>query len=88
MSVVEHRHAALCSGSQRRPFLVRTTPTAIIPASTLANNQPKALLISPKEVAQYRLGARGEPGLLDRHEARIRTIKARIGSKWRGLASR
>ena len=32
-------------------------PRAIIPASVLANNEPKSLLISPKDVyAQYRQG--------------------------------
>ena len=66
------------------------TPPAIIPASTLANNQPKALLISPKEVyAQYRQGTpAASRAFWTVHEARIRTIKARIESKWRRLASR
>jgi soluble lytic murein transglycosylase-like protein len=66
------------------------TPPAIIPASTLANSQPKALLISPKEVyAQYRQGTPAASlAFWTVHEARIRTIKARIESKWRRLASR
>jgi hypothetical protein len=65
-------------------------PPAIIPASTLANNQPKALLISPKEVyAQYRQGTpAASRAFWTVHEARIRTIKARVESKWRRLASR
>jgi len=66
------------------------TPPAIIPPSTLANNQPKPLLISPKEVyAQYRQGTpAASRAFWAVHEARIRTIKARIGSTWRRLASR
>ena len=66
------------------------TPPAIIPASALANNQPKSLLISPKEVyAQYRQGTpAASRAFWTVHEARIRAIKARIESKWRRLASR
>ena len=66
------------------------TPPAIIPASTLANNQLKSLLVSPKEVyAQYRQGTpSASRAFWTVHEARIRTIKARIESKWRRLASR
>ena len=66
------------------------TPPAIIPPSTLANNPPNPLLISPKEVyAQYRQGTpAASRAFWTVHEARIRTIKARIGSTWRRLASR
>ena len=48
------------------PLAEGTVPPAIIPASVLANNQPKSLLISPKDVyAQYRQGTpAGQPGVL------------------------
>jgi len=66
------------------------TPPAIIPASALANNQPKSLLISPKEVyAQYRQGTpAASRAFWAVHEARIRAIKERIESRWGRLASR
>jgi hypothetical protein len=66
------------------------TPPAIIPASTLADNQLKSLLVSPKGVyAQYRQGTpAASRAFWTVHEARIRTVKARIESKWRRLASR
>ena len=66
------------------------TPPAIVPASALANNQPKSLLISPKDVyTQYRQGTpAASRAFWTAHEARIRAIKARIESKWRRLASR
>ena len=66
------------------------TPPAIIPASALANNQSKSLLIAPKEVyAQYRQGTpAASRAFWTVHEARIRTIKARVETKWRRLASR
>jgi soluble lytic murein transglycosylase-like protein len=67
-----------------------TTPPAIIPASVLANNQPKSLLISPKDVyAQYRQGTpAASRAFWAAHEARIRAIKARIESRWHRVASR
>jgi hypothetical protein len=66
------------------------TPPAIIPASVLANNQPKSLLISPKEVyAQYRQGTpAASRAFWAAHEARIRAIKAQIESRRHRLASR
>jgi soluble lytic murein transglycosylase-like protein len=66
------------------------TPPAIIPASVLANNQPKSLLISPKDVyGQYRQGTpAASRAFWAVHEARIRAIKARIESRWHRLASR
>jgi soluble lytic murein transglycosylase-like protein len=66
------------------------TPPAIIPPSVLTNNQPKSLLISPKDVyAQYRQGTpAASRAFWAAHEARIRAIKARIESRWRRLASR
>ena len=69
---------------------VGPTPPAIIPASALANNQPKSLLISPKDVyAQYRQGTpAASRAFWAAHEARIGAIKARIESRWRRLASR
>lgn len=65
-------------------------PPAIIPASVLANNQPKPLLMSPKDVyAQYRQGTpAASRAYWAAHEARIRAIKARIEARWRRLASR
>jgi soluble lytic murein transglycosylase-like protein len=66
------------------------TPPAIIPKSVLANNQPQSLLISPKDVyAQYRQGtAAASRAFWAAHEARIRTINARIESRWHRLALR
>jgi soluble lytic murein transglycosylase-like protein len=66
------------------------TPPAIIPASVLANSQPKSLLISPKDVyAQYRQGTpAASRAFWAVHEARIRAIKTRIESRWHRLASR
>lgn len=66
------------------------TPPAIIPTSVLANNQPKLLLLSPKDVyAQYRQGTpAASRAFWAAHEARIRALKARIESRWRRLASR
>lgn len=65
-------------------------PPAIIPASVLANMQPKSLSISPRDVyAQYRQGTpAASRAFWAAHEARIRAIKARIESRWRRLASR
>lgn len=65
-------------------------PPAIIPPSVLTNNQPKSLLISPKDVyAQYRQGTpAASRAFWAVHEARVRAIKARIESRWRRLASR
>ena len=67
-----------------------TTPPAIIPASVLANNQPKTLAMSPKDVyAQYRQGTpAASRAFWAVHEARIRAIKARIEARWHRLASR
>jgi len=66
------------------------TPPATIPASALANNQPKSLLISPKDIyAQYRQGTpEASRAFWAVHEARIRAIKTQIESRWRRLASR
>ena len=66
------------------------TPPAIIPASVLANNQPKSLLISPKDVyAQYRQGTpAASRAFWAAHEARIRAVRARIEARWHRLASR
>lgn len=66
------------------------TPPAIIPTSVLANNQPKSMLISPKEVyAQYRQGtSAASRAFWAIHEARVRIIKARIEAKWHRVASR
>jgi soluble lytic murein transglycosylase-like protein len=66
------------------------TPPATIPASALANNQPKSLLISPKDIyAQYRQGTPEASRVFWAvHEARIRAIKTQIESRWRRLASR
>ena len=65
-------------------------PPAIIPKSVLANDQPRSLLISPKDVyAQYRQGTpAASRAFWAAHEARVRAIKARIESRWRRLASR
>ena len=65
------------------------TPPAIIPASTLRTTS-ESPLVSPKEVdAQYRQGMpSASRAFWNVHEARIRTIKARIESKWCRLASR
>jgi hypothetical protein len=65
-------------------------PPATIPASAIANNQPKSLLISPKDVyTQYRQGTpEASRAFWTAHEARIRAIKAQIQSRWRRLASR
>lgn len=66
------------------------TPLAIIPNSMLANNQPRSLLILPRDVyAQYRQGTpAASRAYWAAHEARIRAIKARIESRWHRLASR
>jgi soluble lytic murein transglycosylase-like protein len=66
------------------------TPPAIIPNSVLANNQPKSLLISPKDVyLQYRQGTpAASRAFWVAHEARVRAIKARIEARWHRLASR
>lgn len=66
------------------------TPPAIIPKAVLANDQPRSLLISPKDVyAQYRQGTpAASRAFWAAHEARVRAIKARIESRWRRLASR
>jgi hypothetical protein len=72
------------------PLAGATPPPAIIPASVLANIQPKPLLMSPKDVyAQYRQGtAAASRAFWAAHEARIRAIKARIESRWHRMASR
>jgi transglycosylase-like protein with SLT domain len=66
------------------------TPPAIIPKSVLANDQPRSLLISPKDVyAQYRQGTpAASRAFWAAHEARVRAIKARIEARWHRLASR
>jgi hypothetical protein len=64
---------------------------SIIPKSVLANDQPRSLLISPKDVyAQYRQGTpAASRAFWAAHELRVRAIKARIASRWRRrLASR
>ena len=72
------------------PLAAGVTPPSIIPSSMLANNQPRSLLISPKDVyAQYRQGTpAASRAFWAAHEARVRAIKARIESRWRRLASR
>jgi soluble lytic murein transglycosylase-like protein len=68
-----------------------TAPPAIIPASVLANNQPKSLSISPKDVyAQYRQGTpAASRAFWVAQETRVRAIKARIEARWhRRMASR
>ena len=66
------------------------TLPAIIPASVLANNQPKSLAMSAKDVyAQYRQGTpAASRAFWAVHDARVRAIKARIEARWRRLASR
>jgi hypothetical protein len=66
------------------------TPPAIIPASVPANNLPKSLSISPKDVyAQYRQGTpAASRAFWAAHEARIRAVRARIEARWHRLASR
>ena len=64
---------------------------SIIPKSVLANDQPRSLLISPKDVyAQYRQGTpAASRAFWAAHELRVRAIKARLASRWRRrLASR
>src|SRR5579872_4976961 len=72
------------------PLAAGTTPPSIIPSSVLANNQPRSLLMSPKDVyAQYRQGTpAASRAFWAAHEARVRAIKARIESRWHRLASR
>jgi soluble lytic murein transglycosylase-like protein len=73
------------------PLAEGTVPPAIIPASVLANNQPKSLSISPKDVyAQYRQGTpAASRAFWAAHEARIRAVRARIEARWhRRMASR
>jgi hypothetical protein len=73
------------------PLAEGTVPPAIIPASVLANNQPKSLLISPKDVyAQYRQGTpAASRAFWVAQETRVRAIKARIEARWhRRMASR
>ena len=72
------------------PLAAGATPPAIIPPSVLANNQPRSLSISPKDVyAQYRQGTpAASRAFWAVHEARIRAIKARIEARWHRLASR
>jgi hypothetical protein len=73
------------------PLAEGTVPPAIIPASVLANNQPKSLLISPKDVyAQYRQGTpAASRAFWAAQETRVRAIKARIAARWhRRMASR
>jgi soluble lytic murein transglycosylase-like protein len=66
------------------------TPLSIIPNSVLANNQPRSLLLSPKDVyAQYRQGTpAASRAFWAAHEARVRAIRTRIESRWHRLASR
>ncbi len=73
------------------PLADGAVPPAIIPASVLANNQPKSLSISPRDVyAQYRQGTpAASRAFWAAQEARVRAIKARIAARWhRRLASR
>jgi len=73
------------------PLAEGTVPPAIIPASVLANNQPKSLSISPKDVyAQYRQGTpAASRAFWAAQETRVRAIKARIEARWhRRMASR
>lgn len=72
------------------PLAAGAAPPAIIPASVLANNQPRSLAMSPKDVyAQYKQGTpAASRAFWAVHEARIRAIKARIEARWHRLASR
>ena len=73
------------------PLAEGAVPPAIIPASVLANNQPKSLSISPKDVyAQYRQGTpAASRAFWAAQETRVRAIRARIEARWhRRMASR
>ena len=74
----------------RSPLAAGATPPAIIPPSVLANNQPRSLAMSPKDVyAQYRQGTpAASRAFWAVHEARVRAIRARIEARWHRLASR
>jgi Transglycosylase SLT domain len=65
-------------------------PSSIIPASVLAPASPKLLLTSPIDVyAQYRQGTpAASRAFWAVHEARIRTITARIEARWHRVSSR
>jgi hypothetical protein len=72
------------------PLAAGAAPPAIIPPTVLANNQPRSLFVSPKDVyAQYKQGTpAASRAFWAVHEARIRAIKARIEARWHRLASR
>ncbi|MGZ3173832.1 MAG: lytic transglycosylase domain-containing protein [Croceibacterium sp.] len=72
------------------PLAAGAAPPAIIPASVLANNQPRSLAMSPKDVyAQYKQGTpAASRAFWAVHDARVRAIRARIEAKWHRLASR
>ena len=90
-SVSYCRRAKIHLAELGSPLAEGTVPPAIIPASVLANNQPKSLLISPKDVyAQYRQGTpAASRAFWVAQETRVRAIKARIEARWhRRMASR
>ena len=72
------------------PLAAGAAPPAIIPASVLANNQPRSLAMSPKDVyAQYKQGTpAASRAFWAVHDARVRAIRARIEARWHRLASR
>jgi hypothetical protein len=72
------------------PLAAGAAPPAIIPPSVLANNQPRSLAMSPKDVyAQYKQGTpAASRAFWAVHDARVRAIRARIEAKWHRLASR
>jgi len=89
-SVSYCRRAKIHLAELGSPLAAGTVPPAIIPASVLANNQPKSLLISPKDVyAQYKQGTpAASRAFWAAQETRVRAIKARIEARWHRLASR
>jgi hypothetical protein len=89
-SVSYCRRAKIHLAELGSPLGAGTAPPAIIPASVLANNQPKSLLISPKDVyAQYKQGTpAASRAFWAAQETRVRAIKARIEARWHRLASR
>ena len=72
------------------PLAAGAAPPAIIPASVLANNQPRSLAMSPKDVyAQYKQGTpAASRAFWAVHDARVRAIRGRIEARWHRLASR
>ena len=72
------------------PLAAGAAPPAIIPASVLANNQPRSLAMSPKDVyAHYKQGTpAASRAFWAVHDARVRAIRGRIEARWHRLASR